>query len=388
MKKLMFLLITVLYVQNVFSQLPTSSIILTTNVNEVKVKLNDREVGFTADGILKIKELKVGTYNLEISNDDYFPVIENIVLNQASHTFHYDLKPRPATLTLKSDPTALTVKIDDDYAGETTLTKVLEPRLYDVSMESGKYKFQKKIDLKANQVLVEDIDFHSYLTLEPSLKNCRLKINGIDKQSFVPLQFLPGKYKIEVYGEYINKYSSSIELFPNRSYNEKIQLSYIPEIASRISYLDTRIHDLHRKMDYYRDRHKLADMHEFWEVDHLGLIIGLNAFLGVSGFIPFFGNLSPFVYSDVRVKADYSFLKLQVISLISSIGFLEMYFGEGDKKMNEELIIANIGTVAAFSVIDISIASLDGIININRRQKRSAIKHEINTYTDELNRYK
>jgi serine/threonine-protein kinase len=109
------------------------------------------------DGVLRAtRGLIEGNYDFEATKDDYQSASLTGQKLEFAKTYHVDLKPipKPATVTLLSDPAGATVRLGDRSLGQTPLTTKDIPVDTDVTLtleEPGYHPVERTISVQPNQ---------------------------------------------------------------------------------------------------------------------------------------------------------------------------------------------------------------------------------------------
>lgn len=116
---------------------PPATLAVETTPDGASVYINDDYKGTTPLTLT----LEDGTYDLKITKDGYETIQETITLYPGKTiTITRELKPLPATLTIKTTPEDVSVYVNGVYKGKTPLTLTLEPGTYNLKLEKEGYE--------------------------------------------------------------------------------------------------------------------------------------------------------------------------------------------------------------------------------------------------------
>jgi hypothetical protein len=387
MKKKVFITSLLFLASSLLAQLPTSRLTVKANIDDFTVSLDGRKMGESKNGLFVIDECQIGSHQLQVENEKYFPSEQTISLTQSSHSVEVTLKPKPGKLSINSNPAELDAYINNEKMGQTPLKQSLPPGDYTIGLRKDSYQLENLISLAPAEEKNVNFDFYARVRFNTNISSVGIKVNGETFQPGREYKLMPGKYTLEHSGPYTENSTIGCTFMPGQAYSENVIAEYRSPYKSKVRELESEsrkysnlMSRINRNVDYLEKTH-LFQIKAFGRADLLSVLV-YNTLLPLVAYVPFV--LPAAIIYEEGLFRDYSATKWAILGTIASIVTTDMYFGSKEFNTYGNYFLALYG---GFTIIDISIFSIGSIINFkndtkyqNLRKQYSRIESELSTY--------
>lgn len=164
----------------------------------------------------KTHQVSEGEHAIKIIKHGYKKIIDSIEVSESNTLFEYELKElEPVKITIKSNPTAANIFINDVNEGKTNKQLFKYPGEYNLRISKNKYKtINKKINVSEDGENIwnfELVKTAATLIIRPNPADAEIYLDGNQEFSNT-FDISPGTHKVEVKKEGYNPISRTINL--------------------------------------------------------------------------------------------------------------------------------------------------------------------------------
>ncbi|ASJ03528.1 hypothetical protein A3L09_09810 [Thermococcus profundus] len=195
--------------------------------SEAKVYVNGTHRGTTPLSL----SLNPGTYRIDLSKEGYWSYSTTITITPGSApTINVTLTPKPATLTILSEPSGTSVYIDGSYKGATPLTLNLTHGIHELRLEKDGYKgVQEALTLNPGESRSLDLKLEPLpvtLSITATPEMAVVYVNN-EYQGVTPLKLslFPGTYEVKIAKDEYEALTQTVALNPGESTTLNVTLT-------------------------------------------------------------------------------------------------------------------------------------------------------------------
>ncbi|MBN2088734.1 PEGA domain-containing protein [candidate division KSB1 bacterium] len=213
-----------------YDLIPAANIAVTSEPAEARLYLNSVFRGVTP---LSLMDLDSGCYHLKLVHDqfeDYFTEIN--LTSGMSKQLNLKLEPRKGTILVETIPAGALVELDGIKEGETPL------EIRDIHfgkhllrmIKSGFRTYEEEIEIKSSTPQLIKVNFQIakgtlFLKLNPTDMNIFLEGRQLKEIPADGLKLPPSEYHLQAFRPGYEKFTHSILIEPNKSYNFTVTLN-------------------------------------------------------------------------------------------------------------------------------------------------------------------